>query len=127
MPCFMKVNIRFISPWFGRYPSKKEPCFPPEAKSWENWNHHCSCFLGAMSRQAKVGGGNLYFPFSYICVEQQNESMWWPICNCKWKMRPINLHSQFKQKERGDAIRVTNTIYFFFGKMFPHRLYLLSL
>lgn len=63
MPYFMKVNIRFVSPWFGRYPSKKEPCFPPEAKSWENWNHHCSCFLGAMSRQAKVGGGGIFtFP-----------------------------------------------------------------
>lgn len=101
---------------------QKGALFSPRGQELGKLESPLLLFFGCHVKASQSGGGrNLYFPFSFICMEQQNEGMWWLICDCKWKMRPINLHSQFKQKERGDAIGVTN------GKMFPHRLYLLSL
>lgn len=124
-----RIKCRISWKWtLGSFPHglvgihpKRSLVFPQRPRAGKTGITIALVFWVPCQGKPKWGGRNLYFPFSFICMEQQNEGMWWLICDCKWKMRPINLHSQFKQKERGDAIGVTN------GKMFPHRLYLLSL
>lgn len=94
---------------FGQYPPRQEPCFPTKAKSRETWTSPGPLFSEAMSKQARVnvcgGGGrargrDLYFPFPFMCIEQGNEGMWWPICDCDGKcLLKIIIHDLSKRAE----------------------------
>lgn len=82
LPCFMKVNIKLSSYALGPLTSINLERILVSLKGQDLGARTSPLFLFPGTREGKVKWSKKNLAFSLMYVEQEQEDMGWPVCDC---------------------------------------------